>query len=248
VSNNKLIITTAILFIFFIIATIPAKLAYSLTPSVKGLEVSLIEGSIWSGSAANVQYNGVDFGSTHWELSPLSLFLLTISGDIHSSNDDSQIDANFSISSGDLESDSIKASFPASWVPLLTGANYHSEGKVLLRVIDFKKSSDAPIVLVGSVAWQQAAIKTPFGSKANLGNLQIDISSENKNVLLDLRDNQGPLGIEAKIKFTPPNKIVARGSVNENLPIELSNFFRFFAKPNNKGKLVFDYNGILPGI
>jgi len=247
-SNKKLIIFTIILFLFFVVANMPAKFAYSMVPEMKGLEVSSFKGSLWSGSAASVRYNGVDLGETHWQLSPLALFLLSLSGDIHSINGDNKIHANFTFSMGTFESDLITAQIPASWVPQLTGANYQSEGKVILRIISLKQSEETPLELVGSVAWQQAAIKTPFGGRAALGDLQINISSDKENLLFDLSDTRGPLGIEAKIKFTLPNKIVARGSVNEKLPIELSNFFRFIAKPNNKGKLVFDYNGIIPGI
>ncbi len=247
-TNKQLTITAIISFILFVFALIPAKIAYSLAPTIDGLEMSLIEGSLWNGSAENIRYNGVDFGNSHWSISPFSIFLLSLSGDLHSKSNDSQIDANFNLSMNSFESDSIKARFPAQWLPLLTQSKFKTEGNVLVRLLDFKQSQQAPLKIVGTVAWQQATLKTAFGAKATLGDLQINISSEQQHLLFNLHDNQGSLGLDAKIKFTPPNKIIARGSVNENLPIELANFFKFFAKPNQKGKLVFDYNGIIPGL
>ncbi len=247
-SAKKLWITGVILFLIFVVGSTPANIALSIFPKVKGLELSDINGTVWSGTAQNVQYNGVDFGVTQWQLSPWSLLLLSLSGDVHSANEDSNIDANINYSLSGIQSDSIKARFPATWIPKLTGKAVVAEGQVLLRIIDFEQSVDKPIKITGSIAWRDAVIQTPFGSKAILGNLQAALSSNNESVLIDLKDDGAPLNLLANIKFTPPNRIVAKGSVKENIPENIANFFRFFAKSDKKGKLVFDYNGIIPGI
>ncbi len=248
-TSRQLWITCRILFLFFVLASTPAKIVVSFLQTPEELQLNGVDGTVWLGSVQNIHYKGIDLGLGNWVISPWSLLLLSIDSEIHTQNELSKIDAELVFSLSGVSSDSVKARFPAKWIPKLTGAPFKSEGKVLLRLIDFEQSSDAPIKITGSVAWQEASIQTAFSSsRAQLGNLQVDISSKDETLFLDLRDNQGPLGLKANIEFNPPNKIIVKGSVNENLPTDLANFFQFFSKPDNKGKRIINYSGIIPGL
>lgn len=234
-------------FIFFLIATAPASLVRSFIPQDKAITLQGLKGTIWTGSASNLNYHAIDMGQLNWHISPFSLFLLRLQTQIYTESADSHINLALTLSPGGLSSDSLKAQIPANWLQQISTMPFKTEGDLLLRFVKLKMKSGKLTQLKGSIAWQNAIVHSPFGAPSELGNLQFTLNTEADDILINTTDSSGPLGIKSTIRFTPPDTIKADGSVNKNLPQSLANFFQYFAKPNENGRLEFHYQGKVPG-
>ncbi len=235
-------------FIFFLIATAPASLVRSFIGQDDAVILQGLKGTIWTGSASNLNYHGIDMGQLNWHISPLSLFLLRLQTQIYTENADSHINLALTLSPGSLSSDSLKAQIPANWLQKISTMPFKTDGDLLLRFVKLEMESGKLTQLKGSIAWQNAIVNSPFGAPSELGNLQITASTEAEDILLNITDTSGPLGIKSTIRFTPPDTIKADGTVNKNLPQNLANFFQYFAKPDKNGRLEFHYQGKVPGL
>ncbi len=235
-------------FLVFLIALAPASLLNSFMSNNNAMTLQGLKGTLWTGSARNARYHGIDLGEVNWQVSPLSLLLLRLQTQVNSKGTDSHINLTLTISPGSLSSDSVKARIPASWLPRLLPLPLKTDGDLFLRFVNLKMKSGKLTRLKGSIAWQNAVVHSPFGTRSELGDLQITATTEANEILFNITDNGGPMGIQSKIHFTPPDFIKADGTVNKNLPQNLANFFRYFTQVNENGRLEFHYKGKVSGL
>ena len=93
-----------LLYLFFLIYTLPASVALSFIKLPPKIKISSFSGTVWSGSATQLQYSGVDLGDIKWKLHPLNLIIAEISADISIVNDEQYFRSEVSLSSsGKLE-------------------------------------------------------------------------------------------------------------------------------------------------
>ncbi len=232
-------------FIVFVLVLIPAQVLSIPLNKISGLEVEGISGKIWQGRASSVNYRGIHLGQAEWDISAVSLLLFKLSLDISIQGENSDLTAYLSFRPSSVEAENLKARFPASWIPALAKSPFQAQGKMLIRMKRVNLSKKSPPYLYGALSWQQARLKTPFSSEAQLGTINIGITTEKKWLVGNMQSAQGPMDLKATLRFKYPKKIDLKGSVADKLPSELDGFFRLFAK-KTKGRLTFKYQGVLP--
>ncbi|PIP81205.1 MAG: hypothetical protein COW84_01105 [Gammaproteobacteria bacterium CG22_combo_CG10-13_8_21_14_all_40_8] len=235
-------------FIIFVIATAPAQVLQSSFNKVKGLNVEGLSGSLWHGHASQVIYNDISLGQADWDLSGWSLILMRLSLDVSLKSEQSNLSSHLILQSSSVEAENLKARFPAPWVSKLTKVPFQAQGQLFVRMKQAKISNSGAPFLYGALSWQDATLKTPFGKQAQLGTINVGLTTEEEWIVSDIRSSKGSMDLRATVRVNYPKEMAAKGSVSDQLSTELHGFFSLFTKPDNEGRLVFDYKGGIPAL
>jgi general secretion pathway protein N len=74
--NWRLVIVGVVAYLVFLIMDTPARVVKDLAAGAEsGLALHGVEGSVWDGRAAQIDYKGVGFGATRWQARPAALLL-----------------------------------------------------------------------------------------------------------------------------------------------------------------------------
>lgn len=234
-------------FIFFLVTSAPASILAHFAKKYSGIELNNVQGTIWNGHAQSLHFSRNNFGQINWSISPWSLFLLKLNVQLHTRDPSGHSDLSLQFSMHHIQSDNIKAKFPARWIAPILKYPVNLDGDIFLRLINLEISDNKLTQIKGSIAWQNAFIQSPFGGAAKLGNLQLSLNNNQQNIEINVKDQGKPLAIDAKVLLSPLGEVNITGSVNANLPENINNFFNFFAEPARNGRRQFKYHGKLPG-
>lgn len=246
--NSKYLWQGFSFFLLFVIATTPAQVLQSTFNKVKGLNVEGLSGSLWNGRASQVVYNDINLGKADWDLSVWSLILMQLSLDMTLKGEQSNLSSHLTLKSSSIEAEDLKAMLPATWISKFTQVPFQANGKLFIRMKQAKFSKSETPFLYGALSWQEATLKTPFGKQALLGTINVGLTTEKEWVVSDVKSSKGSMDLQATVRVNYPKKIDAKGSVSDQLSSELHGFFSLFTKPNNEGRLVFDYQGAIPAL
>ncbi|MDN5849183.1 MAG: type II secretion system protein N, partial [Nitrococcus sp.] len=93
----------------FLVAYMPAAVAWSLASDAVPVRLYGVEGSIWSGRAAAVMVAGERLRAVHWEFSPLALLSRTVAFRVRADLPHGGLDARLGLALGDgLTADGLK--------------------------------------------------------------------------------------------------------------------------------------------
>jgi hypothetical protein len=219
--------------------TAPAQLLENLlTSQVSGLKTTAATGRFVSGEFKQLQYQNTTVNQVTWDLSLLSLLTANIGAEL--SIDDAlfkgQLFIEQSISGGTSVSD---VNATQSLVEIAN--NYRPlrllrpKGALEWKAIALSFNSQSFEQAEGEILWKNAQIEFN-GNPYSLGTMTLSPSVENGELLLQI-SSDSTFDLEGVIKVNRNRTYKLNASIKENLPANVFNAVRYFARPNGNGRL-----------
>lgn len=249
----RLLLLGVVTYLLFLLMLFPAATAWSwFAPKGVPLQLQGISGSIWQGKAAQSLWNRQPLGSLSWDLQLLPLFLGSLGVDfsLQTAQGVLEGDADIGLGSGVIQLSDFTGQLPVSELmrfvppmPIPVAVN----GTVTLDIQQLELNPASNTVhATGRINWHSAEVLSPQAFK--MGNLQADISTDEKGVLAaQLKDLGGPLQLDALFTLNADRSYALSGSVAAAREAEasLTQALGWLGKVDGSGKHRLNLNGKL---
>jgi len=207
-----------------------------------------IDGTVWSGEAASVSFNGISLGGTTWELAPLKLLTGRIGGRWMVQPPGGYLSGNATVSSeqvrlsrldGRLSAARLMAYAPAIPVQL--------DGEISGRMERIVLSRAKIVEAAGAVIWNQAKVTAPM--EMPLGDLRVEVTTaEDGQIVGDVSDAGGPLSISGEAVLAPQGtyRLELDLAARQGASSELKQALDMLGRSGPGGKHRVTYSGRLP--
>jgi len=239
----KKIFILTILFLILIIVFAPVKLAENFIPQNSQLNISGMQGSIWSGTIDNIEMSGWVLKEVDYSLSVFSL----ISGGVGGSSEIHKGDVKGSLSFEITDQNNLEISdanveiFALKFEKYLSFPGIELNGKLSTNDLDVQLVNKKPVVITGMTSWKNASVSLS-NKKWELGgfNISWDTDLEKNLITGTIRKNQkNKLDIDGVINITKIGMLEFKGSIAASTDKAIYSAFSLFAD----GKV---QNGRLP--
>lgn len=237
----KIVALAGLAYLLFLIASLPAAQVVPRLPLPPQLQVQGLQGSIWQGRAALVQYQGIPVRQLSWQVNPWALLTgkLSLQLDAGNSRDAEQIalKGHISLGSSSANSDGLDLYLPTdliiSQLPLPLPVNAAGRFKVALDELAYDQNGCQAIR--GSGQWLNAQVSGTRGF-IPLGNFNAELGCDQQNMVLNIKEpNSFGLSAQARIPANFKVKVQGRFKPSADLPEEVHQAARLFGKPDNQG-------------
>lgn len=235
------------LFVIFMIAKLPAVQVIQRVDLPQNISVEGISGTIWTGAARKVTYNGLPISDVKWDLSFLPLLWGSVSVDLDAGNDRRADQISFvgEITTGMsgnavFKSDEFLLYLPTPQVlanvrlpiPVDPGGRF----RVTINELDFDTNCKA---LSGNGEWLNASVMGTQG-RIPLGVFKAELSCDAGVIVADVAEPNS-LGLNLAARVSNMNRIAVEGKfkVDAELPDEVHQAAAFFGQPGADGYTAF---------
>lgn len=188
-------------YFLFLLATIPAQQIWQFIPpqNKTQLQISNIEGSLWSGQISNLQINRLLLGQLDWDLKLLPLFLGQIELDTKIQGPLGKLQSHLALdTNGRLQATALSGRISAeSLNPYTLPATL--QGEISLKIQEFLFQNKQKLQLQGEMRWRNASIS--MLQTVDLGNVQLLAKAAGNGSILHITNEKSALGIEGSIKL-----------------------------------------------
>jgi general secretion pathway protein N len=232
-----------IAYLLFLLATFPAaRLTAKL--QTKGVVAAGVSGSIWHGTAAALQINGIALGATEWNIHPWRLVLGTLSVDIHAKRDDGYADATVLTGfKGATTIRDLRGSLPVnalSTLGLPGGGAYGWGGTIQVKLDELVLTNNWPTAIKGSV--DIANLFGPAQQPTQLGGYRIVFAapsataSEVQGNVTSMDD--ALLDVAGTLRLSPNRTYVidAQVGTRANAPASFVKTLQYLGLPDAQGR------------
>ncbi|NVJ49195.1 MAG: type II secretion system protein N [Gammaproteobacteria bacterium] len=238
---NKKFFFYSLLFIIFLLATLPARTALNLLPSNLGLSAKGVSGSIWSGEAASVSFNRFTVNNLVWSINPLHLFTGKIGGGVTLENEQMQVAGDWKIGFdsavylSDVEAD-VSAKMIEPYLPM-RGTRIEGDLKLQLETLEFDPEQ-GPMAVAGDIQWRKAAASI-MGPLISLGDFSLRAETSAPGVVeLVALPAENVVDLQGSMTLTWPSMLAVDISVTESVPESLQSTIAFLQQ-GPQGRRVF---------
>ncbi len=212
-SNLYLGLYGVILYLLFVLASIPAQQIWQYVPQADKARLQLghIQGTIWSGQADSLHLNRLPLGQFDWELDLLPLFIgqLGLNAKINGALGNMQGYVAIS-TDGSLQASDLNSTIPAeSLNPYSLPATL--DGEITLSINKLVYLANQQLQIDGEAVWRKASIS--MLQTIEIGDVHIISKAEAEGSLINISNKKSALGIEGTIKLS------AKGRYNVNLTL-----------------------------
>ena len=248
-SKLRLILLVGLLYLVFLLVTFPAAQAYVFIKSAAGkelpLQVSGLSGTIWSGQARSVVLSGQLIKTLSWNLHPLAILFGRLEANIDFRDGDTFGRGNVgkSLLSEKIYLSDFEANLAMEKIIAIAKFPLDMKGSLGLNLNEFQISNGLLVEADGTIALQDA--KTLFPMKMTLGNLKLDLKTENQLVIGTLVDGGGALQVDGLLTLGPDDKFKFTGNfaARDNSDPILSRNLKLLGKPGRDGKIKVNKSG-----
>jgi len=217
-TNLKYTLLILSCYLVFLLATLPAHVAYSLwkqgsANSRAPVQLYDIDGSVWSGKIGKAIIKGQKITAFNWNVNISSLLLGMMEFDFELTVQDgfAKGTAGYSML-GSSSLSNVEAWLPLSQIEsLINLAALKPGGALDIKLANLKLGSDKAVLTArGDIAWHGAEM-TMF-KKLSLGDLQVTFEPNAEGVKGVLSDQGGPLTAEGLLQLSPDKSYTFTGS------------------------------------
>lgn len=236
----------AVAYLVFLGVTFPAQyLADHLTKKLPQLELAGVTGSVFSGSAAEVRYQGTDLGAVDWHFDWLAPFTLNIGYRIDVHAEDRDLRGRVDFGFGVIHLRGLEGRIPVAamdqWSPLPPGSASGSLG-MHLKELSFKSGKLASAE--GELDLDEGVLKWP--ATATLGSFRMDISPASGGGLqAAIADVASPLKLDASLSLSDTGAYHLKGVLAAKDPADQATrgLLSGLGQPDSTGRYPFDFTG-----
>ncbi len=197
----------------FLLATIPAQQIWQFIPQKNRaqLQISHIQGSLWSGKVDSLQLSNLPLGELDWKLNLLPLFLGQIALDMKIRGPLAELQSHITLSiDGSLQATDLSGRIPAeSLNPYTLPATLL--GEISLSIQKFLFQASQKLQLEGEMRWRKASIS--MLQSVELGDVRLLAKADGNGSVIHINNEKSALGIEGTVKLD------ANGRYNVNLTL-----------------------------
>jgi hypothetical protein len=234
-------------YLVFLVGTLPASHAYSLFKGGLGnLHLYGLEGSVWSGRAAQADFGQHRLGSLQWELLARKLLLGRLELSWHSEGETSKSFGTIARKlTGAVWVRGIEGHLPIADLPSLPNLGPLKPQGVLgvdLQDISIKKG----IITSGRgrMVWHGAGFSAP--QPVALGDFEMNLSSDASGVKGVLHDTGGPLQAQGTLLLKPDGGYQFTGTLAAR-NAQLAEGLKFLGTPGPNGAISVAWSGVYAG-
>ena len=233
-----------------LILHLPASFALKQAPPVRGLSIEGVEGSLWKGSAQNIAWQRVNYGSVQWDFQFSKLL---------------QAKAELAVRFGRNRDMTLRGKGYVGY----SLAGIYAENLVATipaeKVLDYAPSIPVPVSVAGQVeltikhalhgqpwcqeaegtlAWSSAGVESPIGA-LDLGPVIADITCQENTISAKGEQNSPNVTSEFSAELTPNKryKTSAWFKPGAEFPAAMQSQLKWLGNPDSQGKYQFTYQG-----
>jgi len=249
--NWKIISISILLYCFFLVSNLPAKMviSWAVPKSNNALSITSPQGTIWSGKMASIGAKGVNINNFEWDLNLLPLLYGNISIDFVFGDEESHGTGsiNLSLSSNKIDVDNLEARLPISMLtPLMIGVPAKLDGQLHAHFDSIVYAPGEEIMAKGNLVWNSAAVTVL--QTVQLGDLKLSLTPRDKGSHGVLKDAGGPLILEGTVQLSNKGQYQAAIKVGTRSTAEaaLKQSMPFLGQAGSDGKVQIRRSGRLP--
>lgn len=256
--NGRYLVLGVLVYLTVLVLNFPAERAYAywknsdLSQKNNGHQFSLvgISGSVWSGKASLGIIEGQALEEVEWSLRPWSLLLgqfgLSWSFRLPESTGNQGYGRGFTSMAmdGSMNFSELEMDLPLIEAAKLAGmAALRPVGSISVNLQDVEWDGENLASAEGRVVWRGAGIS--MIKPISLGDLAMDLVTENDKIQGIISDSGGPLAIDGVLTLNTDGTYQVNGSLAARNDAELQNALRSIGRPGPDGKVKVNYSGSL---
>jgi general secretion pathway protein N len=188
-------------FLLILVARFPAaRLEPLLERHFTDVSLQAVNGSVFSGQAARLAYQGIDLGPVRWQFRPAALLQGRLEYRLRLSSPDNLVNARVGVTlAGKVYGRELVATLPSNrWINHFSPVTILSSGDLVLVLETFELNNDIPQRVAGRLSWEDAAILDPVNLV--LGQVALDIRSRD-GTLFGTVTGPGELGLAGTLEL-----------------------------------------------
>lgn len=193
-------------YLLILITSFPAaQVTARIQDQVADLSINGVSGSVLSGQAAQLVYQGLDLGPLHWRFRPLSLLLGRVEYHLELSGPDNtgQLDVGKTLTGRTYIQDMDIALLPDRLINHYSPVAIHTSGSLRLVFDELSPDEDYSGTISGQLQWQDAAVLEPINVIP--GSLVLDVTTRD-GLLVGSFDNSGNLDVSGEVTLSAINE------------------------------------------
>jgi len=195
-----------VVYLLVLVGSFPAeRITNHIEQQVEDLSLLAVSGSVFSGQAGQLVYQGLALGTVRWQFRPWALFLarLEYKIDLVQPDNSGQAIIGVTIAGNAYGRDLEMRLLPDRIINHYSPVSVKTSGAIQLAIETFDVGADSLQDVTGLIEWQDALIIEPFDLL--LGQVSLSLHSEG-NELAGTFENGGILGIAGDIVLLPGGK------------------------------------------
>ncbi|RDH88178.1 MAG: general secretion pathway protein GspN [endosymbiont of Escarpia spicata] len=235
-------------FVVFLIAATPARHVLGwLGETIAPLTLADSSGTIWSGSATETHYNGVNLGTTAWRFQPLDLLTRKLRYRLSLRGPGQQLDGYAGVNiDGSYQAEHLKGIVKARIIPgLLNQPIIGAIGDLDIDISSIQFAASNLTEAAGKIRWQGAGITSPVA--VDLGGMQFDIKGDENGLRSSIQDIGGGLSIKGELNLAPTGTYRISGRILPKASADpaLVNTLKTIGKSGTGGSIQLNFSGQL---
>jgi hypothetical protein len=223
----------AVAYLLFLLMVAPAAKVWPLFQSqLKNIHIAGVEGSLWSGKAAQVDVSPLQFKDVNWSFRPFGLFVGRAVFDVHAQLQAQRIKAKAgSTLLGSPYLSDVKGRISANdlfyWLGL---KQVQLGGQLDFDIDDVAWSESGLPAMAGTASWSPAQLVSPV--KLLLGKAELETQIEDAVTRGQLKTTGGALLVQADVELKDDGAYRLDADIRQkgNVPQAVSKFLSTFAE------------------
>ncbi len=234
--NPKALVAAGLLtFVAAFVGLFPARVAYHwFAPPV--VQLSGLQGTIWSGSAAEATAAGLYLRDLKWRLRPLLLLTGKLGASLEASPSSGFLEADIAAGlGGDIALSNVNASLPLRDFASIVRVPGLS-GNASLQFEELRFRDGLPIAATGTLA--VADLVTPMVDPASIGGYRADFFTDDNAVVASVEDVDGVFDLAGSLTLSADRnyQFIGKVSATDRTSEKLRGQLRYLGSPNDRGQ------------
>ena len=235
VSRKTLLLAGLLTFVAAFIMLFPARVAYDwfAPPAV---QLSGLDGTVWSGSAAEISVAGLYLRDLKWRLQPMRLVTGKLAAHIEASPSSGFLEADIAAGlGGNIMLSDVNGSLPLrdfATIARMPGL----AGNASVQFNELRIRDGLPVVADGMLA--VADLVAPLVDPASIGGYRAEFFSDDRGVVASVEDVNGVFDLAGSLTVSEDRnyQFIGRVAATEGTSEKLQRQLRFLGSPNDRGQ------------
>ncbi len=231
----------------FAVATLPASLV-SGPLQRSGISAAAYSGTIWSGVASDVAWQGATLGELRWHAHPMALLRAHAAADVTFARSDGSASASVAAGlGGTIDLSNVRLDLPIEFLAqVMPGMARNWHGRASGEFREFKLVSGWPVAAQGTLHLSDLVM--PQLGQVTIGSFEIvapDPGTSSTDVTARVVDKEGPLSLDAVLTLAPGRNFDLQGTVapRDGAPPDLVRSLEFLGPADSEGRRQFGVSG-----
>ncbi|WP_335917261.1 type II secretion system protein N [Shewanella chilikensis] len=247
------IILCVLIYLAFMLALFPARLAVSLAPLPSNLQLGGVSGTIWSGSIDVIKLQQRQLEQLSWDLSPWALLTGKAKLDFQLGSRASAVSAKgqLTLAAGGISAEKLRFEAPAEFLLASSRLPFRTQvsGEVSVLLDTLAQGQPWCEALSGKVFLNRVGIKNQFGQYP-LGDIELGLQCVAGQVQLATDEEKNAIGVAGTLLLKANEQLEVKARIRETQAQseDLKKALPFLGKRNPQGYFPINYNGKIPGL